>query len=111
MSNKTTGTCNFFTWRAPTTTHLTPLATRLAPNEVHFGRFPRLSLTVIHNPNMGGHQSLNRDQLGHMTSSTDRQRRACRVLRALHAITLSRLDRRNASFLDALRPISAVFRR
>ena len=33
-------------------------STGLAPNEVHMGRLPRLSLSVFDPPNIGGHQSL-----------------------------------------------------
>ena len=32
-------------------------ATGLAPNEVHIGRLPRLLLTILDLPNIGGHQS------------------------------------------------------
>lgn len=37
-------------------------ATGLVPDEVHMTRLPRLPLTVFGVRNIGGHQSLNRDQ-------------------------------------------------
>ena len=78
-------------------------ATGLAPNEVHMGRLPRLPLTVFELPNIGGHQSLNRDQLAYVDLATGRQQRSYRAVRELHAIYVSRLDRRNAPIMDALR--------
>ena len=67
------------------------------------GRLPRLPLTVFDLPNIGGHQSLNRDQLAYVDLATARQQRAYRGVRELHAIYVSRLDCRNAPLMDALR--------
>ena len=78
-------------------------ATGIAPNEVNIGRLPRLPLTIFDLPNIGRHQSLNRDQLAYFDLATGRQQRAYRIVREHHAVTVSRLDRRNAPILDALR--------
>ena len=78
-------------------------ATGLAPNEVHLGRLPRLPLTVFDLPNIGGHQSLDRDHLAYIDLATARQRRAYLAVREQHKITIWRLDRRNAPILAALR--------
>ena len=78
-------------------------ATGLAPNEVHMGRLPRLPLTVFDLHNIGGHQGLNRDQLAYVDLATGCQQRSYHAIRELHAICVSRLDRRNAPIIDALR--------
>ena len=78
-------------------------ATGLAPNEVHIGRLPFLPFTIVDLPNIGGHQRLNRDQLACFDRATGRRQRAYRTVREHHAVTVSRLDRRNAPILDALR--------
>ena len=79
-------------------------ATGLAPNEVHMGRLPRLPLTVIDRTGVVGHQSLARDHLAYCDLATDRQKRANDIIRAHHALTVSRVDRRNSALADALRP-------
>ena len=76
----------------------------LAPNEVHMGRLPRLPLTVFDRIGVVGHQSLARDHLAYCDLATDRQKRANDVVRAHHALTVSRVDRRNSALTDALRP-------
>ena len=78
-------------------------ATGLVPNEVHMGGLPRLPLTVFDLPSIGGHQGLNGDQLSYVDLATGRQQRSYRAVRELHAIYVSRLDRRNAPIMDALR--------
>ena len=67
------------------------------------GRLPRLPITVFDLPNIGGHQSLNQDQLPYIDLATARQQRAYRAVREFHAIYVSRLHRRNAPLMDALR--------
>ena len=69
-------------------------ATGLAPNEVHIGRLPRLPLSVVDHPSVGGHQSLDRDQLNFRNLALERQRRAYALVREQHAITVSRVERR-----------------
>ena len=61
-------------------------ATGLAPDEVHIGHLPRPPLTVFESPSIGGHQSLNRDQLAHIGLATARQQRAYRAVWELHAV-------------------------
>ena len=78
-------------------------ATRLSPNKVHMSRLPRLPLTIFDLPNIGGYQSLNRDQLAYIDLAIARQQRAYRAVRELYAIYVSRLDRRSAPLMDALR--------
>ena len=79
-------------------------ATGLAPNEVHMGRLPRLPLTVFDRSGVVGHQSLARDHLAYCDLATDRQKRANDIVRAHHALTVSRVNRRNSALTNALRP-------
>ena len=58
---------------------------------------------MFDSPSIGGHQSLNRDQLAYIDLATARQQRAYRAVRELHAVYVSHLDRRNASIMDAIR--------
>ena len=76
-------------------------ATGLAPNEIHMGRFPRLPLTVFDRTGVVGHQSLARDHLAYCDLATDRQKRANDIVRAHHALTVSRVNRRNSAHTDA----------
>ena len=79
-------------------------ATGLAPDEVHMGRLPRLPLTVFNRTSDVGHQSLARGHLVYCDLSTDRQKRANDIVRAHHALTVSRVNRRNSALADAMRP-------
>ena len=67
------------------------------------GRLPRTPVNVFDLPNTGGHQSPNRDQLAYIDLDTARQQRAYHAIREIRAIYVSRLDRRNAPLMDALR--------
>ena len=78
--------------------------TALAPNEVRMGTPPRLPLTVFDRTGVVGHQSLARDHLAYCDLTTDRQKRAYDIVRAHHALTVSRVNRRNSALTDALRP-------
>ena len=69
------------------------------------GRLPRLSLTVFERTGVTGHQSLARDHLAYCDLATDRQQRANGVVRKHHALTISRVNRRNSALADALRPV------
>ena len=82
-------------------------ATGLAPNEVHLGRLPRLPLTIFERSNVGGHQSLNRDQLDYCNLIRDRQQQAYDLVREQNAITASRIARSNTALDDVLhkRPV------
>ena len=78
-------------------------ATGLAPTEVHMNRLPRLSLTIFEQHYARGHQSLARDQLEYCDLAADRQRRAYALVREQHAITVSRVERRNSALSDAFK--------
>ena len=79
-------------------------ATGLAPNEVHMGRLPRLPLTVFDRTGVVRHESLARDHLAYCDLTTNRQKRANDIVRAHHALTVSRVNCRNSALADALRP-------
>ena len=79
-------------------------ATGLAPNEVPMGRLPRLPLTIFDRTGVVGHQSLARDYLAYCDLAIDRQKRANDIVRAHHALAVSRVNRRNSALADALRP-------
>ena len=80
------------------------VATGLVPNEVCMGKLPRLPLTVFDRTGVVGHQSLARDHLAYFYLATDRRKRANDIVRAQHALTVSRVNRRNSALADALRP-------
>ena len=80
-------------------------ATGLAPSEIHMGRLPRLPVTGFDRADVVGHQSLVRDHLAYCHLATDRQKRAKHIVRAHHAFTVSRDNRRNSALTDALRPV------
>ena len=79
-------------------------ATGLAPSEVHMGRLLRLPVTVFDRPGVVGHQSLARDHLAYCDLATHRQKRANDIVRAHHALTVSRVNSRNSALADPLRP-------
>ena len=51
-----------------------------------------------------GHQSQARDHLACCDMATDRQKRENDIVRAHHALTVSRVNRKNSALADALRP-------
>ena len=73
-------------------------------------RLPRFPLTVFDNIYARGHQSLARDQLEYCNLAADRQRRSYELVREQHALTVSRMERRNSKLSDALhkRPVYAT---
>ena len=79
-------------------------ATGLAPNEVHMGRLPRPPLSGFDRAGVVGHQSLAHDHLVYCDLATDRLKRANDIVRAHHALTASRFNRRDSTLTDALRP-------
>ena len=83
-------------------------ATGLAPNEVHMGRVPRLPLSVFDHPRVGGHQGLDRDQVEYCDLAVDRQRRSYELVRECHALTVSRIQRRNSDLSQAITPPAFV---
>ena len=66
-------------------------------------RLPRLQLTIFEQRYAQGHQSLARDQLEYCDLAADRQRRAYALVREQHAITVSRVERRNSAVSDAFK--------
>ena len=77
-------------------------ATGLAPNEIHLGRMPRLPFTIFERDNIGGHQSLQRDQLAYRDQLRERQKWAYDLVRQHHTATISRLSRANDRITAAL---------
>ena len=80
-------------------------ATSLAPNKVHMSRLPRLPLAIFERTGVAGHQSLAHDHLAYCDLATDRQQRACDIVRKYRALTVSRVERRNSFFSSALRAV------
>ena len=75
-------------------------ATGLAPNEVHMNRLPHLPLTIFENRYARGRQSLARDHLEYCDLAADRQPQAYSLVRKQHALTISRVERRNSALSD-----------
>ena len=71
-------------------------ATGLTPNEVRMGRLPRLPLMIFERTGVFGNQSLARDHLAYCDLATDRQQLAYDIVREHHALTDSRVERRNS---------------
>eukprot|EP00752_Nemacystus_decipiens_P016839 g15071.t1 len=78
-------------------------ATGLTPNDVHIGRTPRLPFSLFTSPNIGGHQSLDRDHQASCDLATERQSRAYTIVRDHYAITASLLESRNSKLLAAFK--------
>ena len=79
-------------------------ATGLAPNEVHMGRLPRLSLSGVDRTVVVKHQSLTLDHVNYCNLAADLQKHANDLVRAYHALTVSGVTRRKSALTDALRP-------
>ena len=67
------------------------------------GRLSRLPLTIFERRGVFGHQSLVRDHLAYCDLVTDCQQRAYDIVREHHALTVSRVERRDSALSDALR--------
>ena len=80
-------------------------AAGLAPNEVHMNRLPRFPFTIFDHRYARSHQSLARGHLEYCDLAADRQRRAYALVREQHALTISRVERRNSSLSDALKQL------
>ena len=83
---------------------LATATTGLAHNNVYMGRLPWLPLTGFDRTGVEGHQSLAHDHLAYCDLVTDRQKRANDIVRAHHALTVSRVYRRDSALADGLRP-------
>lgn len=82
---------------------------RTASQRYTQGRLPCMLLTVFNPPNLGGHQSLGRDQLACFNLAKARQQQSYRAVRQHHALTVRCLNRHSAPTIEALRqspPIS-----
>ena len=66
------------------------------------GRLPRLPLPFFERTEVAGHQSLARDNLAYCDLATDRQQREYDIVREHHAVTISRVERRNSAQSDTL---------
>ena len=80
-------------------------ATGLAPYEVNMDRLPRLPLTVFDRSGVAGHHSLAHDHLAYCDLASERQQRANDIIREMHALTVSRVERRNSVLAEALRQV------
>ena len=67
------------------------------------GRLSRPPLTIFERNGVAGHQSFARDHLVYYDLATDRQQRAYDIVREHHALTVSRVERRNSALSDAPR--------
>ena len=65
----------------------------------------RLPLTIFERTGVAGHQNLARSHLAYCDLLTDRQQRAYDIVREHHAVTGSRVERRNSALSDALCPV------
>ena len=69
------------------------------------GSLPRLPLTIYERAGVAGHQSLTREHLAYCDLATDHRQRAYDIVREHHALTVSRVERRNSALSDALRMV------
>ena len=67
------------------------------------GRLPYLPLTIFERIGIAGHQSLARDHLAYCDLATVRQQHGHEIVREHHALTVSRVERRDSALSDALR--------
>ena len=74
----------------------------LASNEVYIGRLPRPSLAVFDRSYSGAHPSFDYDHLAYCDLARERQQRAYERVHEQHALTVTRVNRRNSTLSDAL---------
>ena len=77
-------------------------ATRLAPNEIHLGRMPRLPMTVIDECVVKEHTDEKQDQLLYLDIVRKRQQRAFELVQESHLIAMSKIQRSNTKLLTIL---------
>ena len=80
-------------------------ATGSAPNDVNMNRLLRLPLNGFEQHYTRGHQGLARDRLEYCDLATDHQQRAYALVREQHALTVSRVERRNPALSGALKQL------
>ena len=78
--------------------------TGLAPNEDHMGTLPSVPLTVFDRTDYVGHQTLAWDHLADRDVATVRVKRVDDIVRAHHAPTIHRVNRRISNVADAMHP-------
>ena len=74
-----------------------------SPNDVHMNHPPRLPLAMFEHHYARGHQSLARGHVEYCDLAADPQRRAYALVREQHALTVSRVERRNSALSDAIK--------
>ena len=75
-------------------------ATRLAPNEIHLGRMPRLPMTMIDECVVKEHTGEKQDQLLYLDTVRERQQRAFELVQESHLIAMSEIQRSNITSRD-----------
>ena len=102
-NTKTIGIRSCRTWSSPTTIRsVSPLA--WPPTRFTWAG-ARASLTIFDRSGVAGHQSLACDHLVYCNLASECQHRADDVVREMHALTVSRVERRNSALSDALRQV------
>lgn len=85
-------------------------STVLAPNEIHLGRFPHLSVTITKRRLACEHQSLDRNHIEYCCLTSERKRLANELVQAHHDFASSCITRADQGLNDVFhkRPICAV---
>ena len=102
---KTFGMRSYRTWSSPTTIRSAPPLAWPPTRFTWMGRLPRLPLTIFDRSGVAGHQSLARDHLAYCDLASECQQRANDIVREMHVLTISRVERRNKALSDALRQV------
>ena len=77
-------------------------AKRLAPNEIHLGRMPRLLMVIIDECIVKGHACEKQDQLLYLDIVRERQHRAFELVQESHLIAMPKIQRSNTKLLAIL---------
>ena len=70
---------------------------------------PRLPLAIFDRSGITGHPCLTRDHLAYCDLASERQQRANHIVREMHPLTVSRVQRRNSALSEGLIPIPNFF--
>ena len=65
------------------------------------GRLPRLPLSIFDRSGVAGRHSLARDQLTYCDLASERQRRANDIVREMHVLMVSQVERQHSALSDA----------